>query len=112
MTIKRRSRVRAGRLRGYALTQLRDDCWERDKGICQAVLRDGNISFQCSTQTFKELPHTAPNSYHMSHKQAKRRGGDSLDNVEVFCGDCHRRFHNYGPSMTKPCPKRVQIATA
>lgn len=43
----------------------------------------------------------------MAHIQAKRRGGDSLDNVRTLCAECHRKEHNYGPSLTKPCPKKM-----
>jgi 5-methylcytosine-specific restriction endonuclease McrA len=45
-------------------------------------------------------------SFHMSHIKAKRMGGDFLDNVETLCGDCHRKYHNYGPSMEKPVPAK------
>jgi|GEM_PF-2053599 5-methylcytosine-specific restriction endonuclease McrA len=106
---KRPGPPRAGRLEGDDLTGLRDDCFARDFGICQAMIPDGRTAYQCGTQTFKDLPHTAPNSYHMAHVQGKRRGGDSLQNVKTFCGDCHRKFHNFGPSMQKPCKSKREL---
>jgi|HubBroStandDraft_1064217.scaffolds.fasta_scaffold13278_2 5-methylcytosine-specific restriction endonuclease McrA len=96
--IRPRKKPRPGRLKGVDLYQLRTDCYYRDNGMCQ----------RCGKLTYLALPYTAPNSAHMSHKTAKGRGGDSLSNVEILCGDCHRRFHNYGPSMEKPCPRKVQ----
>lgn len=70
----------------------------RDKAICQ----------KCGHMCFNRLPQEHDESYHMSHKVAKARGGDTLDNVETLCGKCHRKFHNFGPSMTKPVPPKVQ----
>ena|ERR1700677_818972 len=94
--IRPRSKPRPGRLKGEALQQLRMDCWFRDKGECQ----------KCGIHTNYVADPMVSYSYHMSHIQAKRLGGDSLDNVETLCGDCHRKYHNYGPTMEKPCPPK------
>ena len=93
---KARSKPRPGRLEGDDLEALRLACWERDKGHCQ----------ECGWLTVYDLPQEWSTSYHMAHIQAKRRGGDSLANVRVLCGSCHRKSHAYGPSMEKPCPPK------
>jgi 5-methylcytosine-specific restriction endonuclease McrA len=93
---KVRSKPRPGRLKNAELELLRMKCWERDKGLCQ----------RCGQFTDPDKFHTASDSYHMAHKRGKRMWGDSLDQVETFCGDCHRRFHNFGPTMQKPCPPK------
>lgn len=87
-------------MKGIELQDLRRECWERDGGRCK----------KCGCYTIYDAPHSWMLSYHMSHIVAKAKGGDSLGNVETLCGDCHRKFHNFGPSMTKPCPKKVPIA--
>lgn len=93
---KRRNKPRHGRLEGDDLEALRYGCHKRDLGICQ----------ECRCLTFPDLPHTAPNSYHMAHIKAKRMGGDNIENVRTLCGTCHRKEHNWGKSMTKPCPPK------
>jgi 5-methylcytosine-specific restriction endonuclease McrA len=75
------------------LQVLRNECWVRDKGCC----------VKCGVDVWQELPHTSETAFHMAHIKAKRMGGDTLENVETLCGDCHRKYHNYGPSMEKPC---------
>lgn len=90
--IRPRSKPRPGRLKGPDLEALRMDCWRRDHGKCQKC--------DCITNPF--APQEWPNSYHMSHKRGKRMWGDTLENVEVLCGSCHRRFHACGPSFEKP----------
>jgi 5-methylcytosine-specific restriction endonuclease McrA len=42
----------------------------------------------------------------MAHITAKRRGGDSLENVKTLCAQCHHLEHVFGPSMTKPVPAK------
>lgn len=94
--IRPRKKARPGRMKGASLQMLRNECWMRDKGCCK----------RCGQDTWQELPHTASNAFHMSHIRAKRMGGDSIENVETLCGDCHRKFHHFGPSMDKPCPSK------
>lgn len=94
---KRRTKPRPGRLKGAALARLRQQCWDRDGGECRECLKHTNYLL------YKEHP----DSYHMAHIKAKRIGGDSLNNVRTLCGDCHRKEHNYGPSMTKPVPSKA-----
>jgi len=93
---KVRKAPRPGRLKGDALEQLRWECWWRDAGKCK----------NCGRTTFPHLPHQHDASYHMAHIKAKRMGGDTLENVRTLCGQCHRKEHNYGKSMTKPVPKK------
>ena len=95
--IRPRKKPRPGRLKGEELESLRWQCYQRDAGRCK----------KCLIYTFYSAPQEWANSYHMSHKVAKARGGDNLDNVETLCGACHRAFHNYGPTMEKPCPPKA-----
>lgn len=93
----RRSKPRPGRLKGEALEKLRMECFRRDSFRC----------CKCGIAVLNMfLPHTDDRSAHMAHVKAKRIGGDSLSNVQTWCGACHRKFHNYGPSGVKPCPKK------
>jgi 5-methylcytosine-specific restriction endonuclease McrA len=94
---KRRTKPRPGRLKGEELDGLRTDCFRRDHGICQ----------RCEKKTNPGLPQEHDDSYHMAHRTAKAKGGDNLDNVQVECGGCHRKWHSYGPSMEKPVPRKV-----
>lgn len=93
---KKRSKPRPGRLQGKKLYDLRWACYNRDKGLCQ----------KCGVLTHWMQDELAPDLYHMSHIKAKRIGLDTLENVEVLCGACHRQFHQYGPSMKKPVPPK------
>jgi hypothetical protein len=95
---KVRSKPRRGRLKGQALLELRADCYRRDFGICQ----------KCGRATDWDASQESDNAYHMAHRRGKRMWGDHLDQVEVECGACHRKFHAYGPTMEKPCkPKNM-----
>lgn len=94
---KSRKAARPGRLKGKDLALLRSDCWDRDRGICQ----------NCRRPTWFHAPKEFAWSYHMAHIKAKRMGGDSLENVRTLCGQCHRKEHAYGKSMTKPVPKKA-----
>jgi CheY-like chemotaxis protein len=93
--IRPRGKARPGRLKGDDLGELRRTCYERDGGRC----------VMCGVQVSLFLPRTADGSYHMMHKQAKRRGGDSLENVATGCGRCHRSLHAGG----KPVPAKVKV---
>lgn len=98
---KVRSKPRPGRVKGKELEALRLSCWVRDNGECQ----------KCGHFTIPSAPVESDFAYHMAHKRGKCMHGDSLDNVEVNCGKCHRQFHAYGPSMEKPCnPKQLDEA--
>jgi len=98
--IRPRKEARPGRLKGKDLENLRVGCFIRDLGRC----------LKCNRIVYMTLPHSAVNSFHMSHIKGKRMGGDNLSNVETLCGDCHRKFHQFGPSMTKPCPAKERIS--
>ena len=45
--------------------------------------------------------------YYRCRTQVEEELMDHLDNVKLMCFWCHDRFHKYGPSMTKPVPKKV-----
>jgi 5-methylcytosine-specific restriction endonuclease McrA len=93
--IRPRSKPRPGRLKGVDLEMLRLACFQRDNWKCKKCRKGVAL-----------VPHQLAWSAHMSHIKAKRMGGDSLENVETLCGDCHRKYHNYGPTMEKPCPAK------
>lgn len=95
--IRPRSKPRRGRLKGVDLSALGLACWHRDDGHCR----------ECGILTLWDAPQESDRSYHMAHIKAKRIGGDSLGNVRTLCGECHRKEHNYGKSMTKPVPCKV-----
>lgn len=92
----KRTKPRPGRLKGDDLEALRLACWERDKSLCQ----------RCGVRTLLDYPQEHPLAFHMAHKRNKRMWGDSLDQVQTECGDCHRKYHQFGPSMTPPCPPK------
>jgi hypothetical protein len=94
--IRPRKKPRPGRLKGNNLIGLRIACYNRDKGRCR----------KCGAWTCMGLPHEHPLSFHMAHIRNKRMHGDHIDQVQTECGDCHRTYHNYGPSMLKPCPAK------
>jgi 5-methylcytosine-specific restriction endonuclease McrA len=95
----RRTKPRPGRLEGRELENLRDDCYQRDNRICQ----------RCGKVTDIHLPQEYDDSFHMAHRRNKRMWGDSLENVQTECGSCHRKYHQNGPSMEKPCPPKQQL---
>jgi 5-methylcytosine-specific restriction endonuclease McrA len=87
--IRPRRRPRKGRLKGDDLARLRTNCFERDNWRC--VL--------CGSRDDLE----------MAHIKAKRIGLDILSNVQTECAQCHRAFHQFGPTRVKPCkPKHLQ----
>ena len=96
--IKPRSKPRRGRLKGPNMEALRLKRWNLDKGICR----------KCGKATILGAHHTHPDSFHLAHTQGKAMHGDYLENTGTECGECHRKYHNYGPSMTKPVPPKVR----
>jgi 5-methylcytosine-specific restriction endonuclease McrA len=93
---KVRSKPRPGRLKGDDMDELRQAVYTRDLGLCQ----------RCGITTIFGAPEEWDNSFHLAHRKGKRMWGDSLETTEINCGKCHRRFHNFGPSMEKPCPPK------
>jgi 5-methylcytosine-specific restriction endonuclease McrA len=93
---KRPGPPRAGRLKGADMDALRSDCFSGDNYRCT----------NCGRTVNPDLPHEDDASAHMAHIQAKRRGGDNRKNVTTECGKCHRAYHHFGPSRTKPCPPK------
>jgi 5-methylcytosine-specific restriction endonuclease McrA len=90
----RRRRARSGvpgrlgivRLYGKALESLRDDCWERDNGMCQS----------CGVRLEKEPRFDGDSvAYDMAHIQSQGAGGsDVLENVRCLCHSCHMKEHS------------------
>lgn len=97
---KARKKPRPGRLKGKDLEVLRLHCFVRDSFMCQ----------NCHIFVDDRLPDLHDRKAHMAHIKVKRMGGDSLENVRTLCGKCHRTEHAYGPSMTKPVPKKPEVA--
>jgi 5-methylcytosine-specific restriction endonuclease McrA len=94
--IKPRSKPRPGRLKGKAIGSLREQCWERDKGICGGGRSYRGKPLGCG------LP-VDPNNWHMAHLKGKRMGGDNLNNVVV----CHMVCHLVGIHNPKSVPRKV-----
>ena len=72
--------IRVGKLgiirrTGKDLEELRAECFERDRGVCQ----------DCRVATLFGAPHEHPHSFHMAHYRGKRNNGDTLDNVRCLC---------------------------
>ena len=97
--IRPRSKPRPGRLKGHDMDVLRAQVFERDGYRCQHVKRVGSEIYHCWNRVTWETGHLA-------HIQVKRMGGDTLANTFASCADCHRKYHAYGPSLTKPCPRK------
>jgi len=78
---------RVVRLIGESLRQLRKDCWQRDRGLCQV----------CGVGTYW-TPRFAgdPQAYDMAHIRVKRLGGDVITNVRTLCHKCHQKEHTEG----------------
>ena len=94
-----RSKPRPNRLKGHDMAVLRAQVFERDGYRCQHVKRVGSEIYHCWNRVTWETGHLA-------HIQVKRMGGDTLANTFASCADCHRKYHAYGPSLTKPCPRK------
>ena len=67
------------RLKGKKLQELYLSVWERDGGVCQ----------KCGKWV---EPGTIP--HHIQFRS--QGGGDTLDNLELLCMECHYRRHNGG----------------
>ena len=89
------------RLDGEDLTKLRMACFVRDDFQCT----------ECGRYVNPSAPEWADSRAHMAHIIGRGAGGnDSLENVKTMCKGCHiDKQHAYGPSMTKPCPKKEYI---
>ena len=81
------------RLYGAALTALRRERWELDKGICE----------DCGASTFWE-PRFAgdPLAYDMAHRRNKRMYGDTLENTKTLCHRSHMEEHQHGLKTVLP----------
>lgn len=86
--IKSRSKPRPGRKKGADSAELRRQCFERDKGICQVCMQPVH-----------------PDAWHMAHVRGKRMWGDSLENVKTTHPHCHLvTLHNPKSVPRKPRP--------
>lgn len=97
MIRSKRKKPRPGRCNSVEIYKLKLLRYAMDGGKCQ----------RCDRQTWLSLPDTAVDSSHLAHIRNKRMHGDSIENTQTECGDCHRKYHNYGPSMEKPVPAKV-----
>lgn len=78
---------------GADLMGLRDECWERDLGIC----------LTCGKRLYKEPRFDGdPDAYDMAHCGSRRLYGDVITNVRCLCHRCHMLEHAGG----KPVPKK------
>ncbi len=93
---KKRAKPRPGRLDAAGIQAQRVRIFERDKGVCE----------DCGTLTIFNAPEEWDNSFHRAHRRNKRMYGDDDSNVKCSCGKCHRRYHQNGPSLEKPCPPK------
>lgn len=85
------------RLKGKALTKLREDCLERDGNLCQ----------DCGQGVDDAVPKWHPLKPHMAHTKGRgANGADELSNVRTLCGSCHVKSHNSGG---KPCPPKPTL---
>lgn len=73
------------RLYGRALAKLREQCWDRDKGICQAT----------GEKLYWEARFPGdPLAYDMAHIKSRGAGGsDILENVRALSHEAHLREH-------------------
>lgn len=103
MIKSKRTKLRPGRLKGEAMTELRMQCFDRDVYCCQHMLKyeDGTDMARCGWGITWE-------SGHMAHIVSRGRGGkDELSNVITKCAQHHMIVeHSYGPSGIKPCPSK------
>lgn len=104
--VSKRKRARSGkpgklgivRLYGKDMSNLREQCWDRDEGRCT----------DCSRPLYREERWDGdPAAFHLAHIRTKRNNGDTLDNVRALCGECHGKSHNAGG---KPVPAKDQAA--
>lgn len=86
---KRRTKVRPGRIRGKEMSELRQGSWEERGALC----------FYCRLPCSEVLGELA-------HIRGKRMWGDTKENTAPAHKECHRKFHQFGPSLVKPVPAK------
>lgn len=96
---KKRGKVRKGRLDAAGVQAQRIRIFERDRGIC----------VDCGIQVIFNAPEEWDNSFHRAHIKNKRMYKDDDSNVKSSCGRCHRKYHQNGPSLEKPCPPKLPV---
>lgn len=99
VSLKRKSRVgKLGieRLVGKDMTKLRVECFRDCDDACVDCGR--LLAFDEEESIATGLP-----IGQMAHKRTKRNNGDSRDNVQLKCPDCHHKEHN-----PKACPSKHQ----
>lgn len=85
----RRAKPRPGRVRGQAMTALRDACYLRDKGLCRGCGRPVD-----------------PGAWDLAHVRGKRMWGDTLANVCVKHPHCHQTIEHHNGGMQKIVPAK------
>lgn len=106
---KVRAKPRPGRLKGKALTALRESVFERDGFRCQHLL-PAHITDH--GQVISELWEPCnllltSRTAHLAHIRNKRMWGDSMENCTTKCAEHHLvNEHSYGPSGIKPVPPK------
>ncbi|CAN5951002.1 unnamed protein product [Sphagnum jensenii] len=99
-----RSKPRRGRVKGKDMESLRREVFERDGYSCKhktwLSLMGGVMWEVCNKPVTWETGHLA-------HIESRGAGGpDTAENTYCCCAEHHLRFHQYGPSMAKPVPKK------
>lgn len=73
------------RLKGEALTALREEVKARDGMRCR----------ECGRRVYDDVPDWANNKAHLAHKIGRGRGGDDTrENTEIRCRECHFRWEH------------------
>jgi 5-methylcytosine-specific restriction endonuclease McrA len=87
---KVRAKARPNRLKGKAMTELRQKVFDRSIGKCENY---------CGRGIFWE-------TFHLHHKIHRSLGGkDTAENCAAICHVCHFAEHN----ILKPCPPKQRI---
>lgn len=68
------------------MSALRQRSWEERKSLC----------FYCHRTCSEKWDDLA-------HIRGKAMWGDNKENVSPAHHECHTKFHNFGPSLEKPC---------
>ena len=122
MIISKRKKPRAGRLGSKDMQKLREDVFARDGFRCQHIIVSrfdmaeeldryelSMISNVCPREIRCGKPVTWETG-HLCHIVSRGAGGpDSAENTYCGCAECHLKFHQVGPSMTKPVPRKVKV---
>lgn len=111
MTIRsRRKKPRPGRLDAEGMAALRREVFERDGYRCQQMhvvaidWKLGKLYRKCNEIVTWEIGH-------LCHVRNRRMWGDTPENTFCGCPDCHRKYHERGPSLEKIVPSKHPLTT-